>query len=55
MSIPEKRNIEPLRIARPTPIGQTGPKRSERRPAIGAITAITIVVGRKRMPASSAP
>src|SRR5262245_34701561 len=53
--IPENRNIATLRIASPTLIGQTGPKRSERRPEAGATTAITSVVGRNLTPASRAP
>ncbi len=55
MSIVENRYIETLSTARPTLIGQTGPKRSESLPATGATTAMTRVVGRKRIPASSAP
>ena len=54
-SIAEKRNIETLSTASPALIGQTGPRRSERRPASGATTAITMVVGRNLTPASSAP
>ncbi|MFN8140795.1 MAG: hypothetical protein U0R29_00510 [Solirubrobacterales bacterium] len=38
----------------PTTIGQRGPIRSASRPAIGAMTMITRVVGRNLTPASSA-
>ncbi len=52
--MPANMNIETARTARPALIGVAGPRRSARRPAIGAITAITIVVGRNLTPASSA-
>ena len=38
---------------RPVTISGRGPTRSVRRPAIGAITTIMSVVGRKRTPAST--
>ena len=48
-------NIDTASTASPALIGSRGPRRSASRPAIGAITAITIVVGRNLTPASSAP
>ncbi len=55
MSIPENMNVEVARIARPALIGTAGPSLSASRPATGATTAITIVVGRNLIPAWSAP
>ena len=48
-----KLNSEAETISRPPPISQRGPKRSESRPAIGAIATIISVEGRNRIPASS--
>jgi hypothetical protein len=52
--MPANMNIETASTASPALIGVAGPKRSASLPEIGAITAITIVVGRNLTPASSA-
>ena len=47
-------NMATATSSRPVTISGRGPIRSESRPAIGAVTMISSVVGRKRTPAPSA-